>query len=141
MNPDILKEAGIITIQPDMKRNYRTTFFEEKSMKKKAFWAIIFFLTLFLPVLSSGAEDKCLKGDCLNGKGVMEYADGKQYSGEFLGGIRQGQGTYIFPNGEKYTGGFDKGEPNGKARPEWSERCRSPTIALAVKHQAVGKDV
>jgi len=82
-------------------------------MMRKISCMIVFSLIFLLPSLSSGAEDKCIKGNCLNGKGVMEYSDGKQYSGEFLEGIRQGQGKYVFPNGEEYIGGFDKGEPNG----------------------------
>ena len=64
---------------------------------KRIITCMLVFLTCLLPGLSFGAEGKCTKGDCDTGKGVMEYPNGEQYSGEFQEGIMQGKGTYPKP--------------------------------------------
>ena len=67
-----------------------------------------------LPVLSFGAEGKCITGDCVNGKGVVEYPDGAQYSGEFKEGNRHGSGALVSENGKRYEGGWTNDLQNGQ---------------------------
>ncbi len=52
------------------------------------------------------AAISCLSGDCRNGQGVAEYADGSRYEGKFVDGRRSGHGTLDLKNGTRYTGGF-----------------------------------
>ncbi|MFC1844508.1 hypothetical protein ACFLZ5_06915, partial [Thermodesulfobacteriota bacterium] len=89
-------------------------------MIKKSTCRIIFFLICLLPCLSSGAEDKCIKGDCLNGKGVMEYhGQGKitfptgEYVGEFKNGMRNGKGKLVLADGEVYEGNWKNDRKHG----------------------------
>ena len=48
----------------------------------------------------------CIKGDCKNNKGIMSYADGSKYVGEFKDSYMSGRGTMIYADGSKYVGGF-----------------------------------
>ena len=51
-----------------------------------------------------------LIGGCLtipqNGPGMLKFADGGSYVGEFKDGKYNGQGTYTFANGSKYVGEY-----------------------------------
>lgn len=42
----------------------------------------------------------------MHGEGVMTYADGSSYEGEFINGKMEGNGTKNFVNGDAYTGKF-----------------------------------
>lgn len=90
---------------------------------------------LILLPLVAGA-DRCVEGDCVNGRGVMEYATGHTYTGEFKNGMREGEGamtlpggrtlkgrfqyntifdgTYTYPDGKVYTGQWELRERNGR---------------------------
>jgi len=46
---------------------------------------------------------KCIKGNCINGQGVMQI-EGNKYIGEFKDGTKDGQGTYFYSNGSQYIG-------------------------------------
>ena len=71
-------------------------------MKKLS--CILIFLFCLMPLLSFGAESKCLEGNCITGKGVKQYEEGDKYSGEFKEGKRSGHGTLISENGRRYEG-------------------------------------
>ncbi len=58
-------------------------------------------------------EDKCLLGNCLNGKGKRQYINCDIYEGSFVNGLREGNGTYIYSNGDGYTGSFKDDKYNG----------------------------
>lgn len=62
----------------------------------------LFFLLLspFLSVLHA----QCVSGNCVNGNGVMIYASGARYIGEFKSGLRDGFGTCFYPDGGNYKG-------------------------------------
>ncbi len=78
----------------------------------------------------------CQEGDCLNGYGKYQYANGNRYVGDFADGKphgngilycangnkylgtweeswRQGNGKYIFQEGHEYTGGFLRNKFHG----------------------------
>ena len=40
----------------------------------------------------------------MNGLGVMTWATGARYSGDFKNDMRNGYGLYIFENGNQYAG-------------------------------------
>ena len=61
-------------------------------------------------------NDKCMVGDCTNGNGVMEYAVGNKFEGDFKDGLPHGKGTFTFPKkGVSYQGEFKNGEYSGQS--------------------------
>ena len=92
-------------------------------------------VVLILIPLGALAEDRCVEGDCVNGRGTMVYSTGHKYTGEFKNGMRDGEGfmtlpggrtlkglfrnnsifegTYTYPNGEVFTGQWEFQERNG----------------------------
>jgi len=53
------------------------------------------------------SKPRCIRGNCVNGKGTQIYADGSKYIGQFKNGLSEGQGKLTFPNGEQYVGKFE----------------------------------
>lgn len=49
---------------------------------------------------------KCISGDCRNGKGAFVYANFDYYEGVFKNSLRNGQGLLELSDGRKYRGGF-----------------------------------
>jgi hypothetical protein len=58
--------------------------------------------------------DKCIEGDCVNGRGIYIYSDGSEYIGEFKDDLPNGQGTQIYPDGGRYIGEFKDGKKHGR---------------------------
>ena len=46
----------------------------------------------------------------MQGKGVLRYANGDVYEGEFHGNVPHGTGKYTYADGEVCDGQFEKGE-------------------------------
>ncbi|HNU91976.1 MAG TPA: hypothetical protein PKO25_08895 [Spirochaetota bacterium] len=75
-----------------------------------------------LPFLNhaQGSEAKksikptCISGDCKNGKGVLIYASGNRYEGDFKDGKFDGKGVIIFTNGARYEGDWKNDKRHGK---------------------------
>ena len=62
---------------------------------------IFTFLLVIVPFVSFGQD--CVTGDCINGYGVYDYADGKRYIGEFEQGKRNGEGVLQLADNSKYV--------------------------------------
>ena len=45
----------------------------------------------------------------MEGNGIINWADGKQFIGEFRNDLKHGKGTFIWPDGRKYFGTWDNG--------------------------------
>jgi len=56
---------------------------------------------------------QCLSGDCLNGNGVKDMADGSRYVGRFEHGLPSGYGSCHFSDGSKFVGDWALGRPHG----------------------------
>jgi hypothetical protein len=67
------------------------------------------------------ADGSTYKGDFFRGlrHGVGEYimagmaGRGRKYTGGWYNGVRCGEGTEVWPNGDRYVGEFDKGKSHG----------------------------
>ena len=59
-------------------------------------------------------QSGCIKGNCENGNGIIAYADGSKYEGQFKNGNIEGKGTWYYPNGDKYIGGFTNNYQHGE---------------------------
>ncbi len=55
---------------------------------------------------SGGRGRGCLKGDCINGRGVRVHRDRSNYEGPFVNGLRQGRGVQTWPDGRRYEGAW-----------------------------------
>lgn len=71
--------------------------------------------------LSDPWNDKCVSGNCVNGKGTMVYTIGDTYEGDFVNGKKAGHGTYTFKNGQVYVGQFSDNLRNGKGKFTFSD--------------------
>ena len=60
--------------------------------------------------------DRCVAGNCVNGKGTIVYTNGDAYDGDFVDGKAHGQGTYRTKAGVVYVGQFAKGAYSGKGK-------------------------
>ncbi len=115
------------------------------TMNRKVF--LVLLAALFLNICfttSTFGDEKCVEGDCENGKGTMTWTDGAKYVGEFKNNMKHGQGTltnakgdkyvgeykddmnhgqgtYTFANGGKYVGEFKDGKINGQGTYTWAE--------------------
>lgn len=45
----------------------------------------------------------------MHGYGIMSWPDGKQYMGQFVYGVKEGQGIHIWEDGKKYDGQWKNG--------------------------------
>jgi hypothetical protein len=85
------------------------------------------------------AVEGCISGDCINGKGSINYENGDKYEGDFINRLPNGQGKYtnndgaiyigsiigrafnghgtmVYPNGDIYTGNFIYGLRDGQGK-------------------------
>jgi len=52
----------------------------------------------------------------MHGKGTYKWADGGEYSGEYIDNIKEGFGVFKWSNGRIYEGPFLGGVPHGKGK-------------------------
>lgn len=50
----------------------------------------------------------------MHGYGVIEWADGRKYEGQYENDKKQGHGTFYWADGRKYVGGWKNGKQHGK---------------------------
>lgn len=75
-----------------------------------------FLLTTALAIDVTAQNGDCMFGQCDFGYGVMIYANGEKYVGEFDNKKRHGQGVYFLSNGDKYVGTWKNNEYSGEGR-------------------------
>lgn len=60
-----------------------------------------------------------MRNDMRDGKGIMKYANGRQYEGEWIQDNREGKGFERYPNRNTYFGQFKYGRAHGKGVYTW----------------------
>ena len=81
-----------------------------RSLKMKPILCtFLFMLGLNTPLYSQVGcvPAQTVSGDCVNGYGVVQYADGAKYEGFFKDGMRNGPGRYEKADGSYYIGGWE----------------------------------
>jgi len=66
------------------------------------------------PSLPTPGRAGCVQGDCRNGEGVYQWANGTQYIGEFKDGRQHGTGLLVMPSGSSYDGEWRAGKKHGQ---------------------------
>ena len=61
----------------------------------------------------TNTKSGCVQGDCLNGWGKWEFADGAYYDGFWENGKRHNYGLYMWAEGGKYIGNWDTDNMSG----------------------------
>ena len=74
---------------------------------------LLILITLILFPFSQSFGQTCTKGNCVDGKGVMQFETGDRYFGEFKNGKQNGNGTYMFKSGTKYIGEWKDNKQHG----------------------------
>lgn len=59
---------------------------------------------------------RCIQGTCTDGYGVMVFANGDKYAGDFVNGEAHGQGILYFANGSRYYGDWEHNFRQGKGK-------------------------
>jgi hypothetical protein len=105
----------------------RFVSYKQPGMQSIAISRLLFIIVFFIsisPLYGSDQEifdadswsksyQKCIAGNCLNGKGTMVLYSIQKYIGEFKEGRRHGQGTMRYPDGRVYKGEFKSGKRTG----------------------------
>ncbi|HRI00657.1 MAG TPA: caspase family protein [Saprospiraceae bacterium] len=69
------------------------------------------------PATESHVEENlpnCNQEYCESGRGILTYADGSKYVGEFVEGDPEGKGICYYANGDRYEGQWKNHAPNGE---------------------------
>jgi hypothetical protein len=72
-----------------------------------------FALPIMLAASAPHLSAQCLTGNCRNGSGTFQFANGDTYAGLWLNGQPNGKGTYTFRTKERYEGDFKGGKFDG----------------------------
>jgi tetratricopeptide (TPR) repeat protein len=78
----------------------------------------VFSILAILPfaIFAQTTANKCVSGDCVNGRGKMVYSNGNIYEGDFVNGKAEGHGTSNFADRATYTGQYSKDLFHGKGK-------------------------
>jgi hypothetical protein len=76
------------------------------------------------PGIMKFADGRVFEGEYIRGQmiqGKMTYQDGSVYSGSWVDGMRHGQGKCIFVDGSEYEGDFREGNFHGHGKMTWND--------------------
>lgn len=78
-----------------------------ENMSKK----VVFLLAWILLPGSAAWAGNCLEGNCQNGRGTFQWADGSKFSGHFASNDPDGEGLYTDPDGNEFHVTYQEGRP------------------------------
>ena len=67
-------------------------------MSKELFIGLVVFGSVSFSMIAGD----CVSGNCVNGQGIMNFANGDKYIGEFKTERKSGYGVYHFTNAHPY---------------------------------------
>nr|WP_294907998.1 caspase family protein [uncultured Lacibacter sp.] len=85
---------------------------------------LFLFTLILISGFSSSMAQTCLSGNCSNGFGKFQYANGDMYEGEFYDDKREGFGIYKWKSGEKFIGESLANQFNGFGVMEFRDGTR-----------------
>jgi len=83
---------------------------------------IIYVTLFFIGGLGLNANAQCVKGNCHNGSGTYQFANGDKYEGQWTAGKMNGKGKYEFANGDRYEGAFHTNKRDGSGVYIWKNK-------------------
>ena len=83
---------------------------------------IVLIALLFVGGLALNSNAQCVKGNCYNGKGTYQFANGDKYYGQWKEGKMHGTGKYEFANGDRYNGDFHDNKRDGTGIYVWKNK-------------------
>jgi hypothetical protein len=83
---------------------------------------IVLVISLFIVMFIPESNAQCLKGNCHNGKGTYQFANGDKYYGQWKEGKMTGNGKYEFANGDRYNGDFVENKRDGTGVYVWKNK-------------------
>ncbi len=75
--------------------------------------SLLFFLC---SIATFSWAQTCVRGNCKQGFGTLEFPNKNRYVGEFADGIMTGRGIYYFANGNKYIGYWSNNKKHGEGK-------------------------
>jgi hypothetical protein len=92
-----------------------------------------------LEYAGGGVYEGEFKQDQPNGTGVLKYPDGEVRQGTFVAGQLSGTGSILYANQTRYQGALRAGEPNGQGRMEFTDGQFYEGAFVSGKYQGKGK--
>jgi len=80
----------------------------------------LFLITTLCLFSSVSWSQECVEGDCQDGSGVYEWADGSRYISQFKNGTPYGEAKIIMANGDEYIGRWKNNRRNGQGTFTWA---------------------
>ena len=71
----------------------------------------------------------------ISGQGMMRFANGEVYEGEFRGGMKDGLGRLQTRDGSVYAGDFKADLYHGRARLEWANGGKFRHLRTLISHR------
>ena len=65
-------------------------------------------------IFPNNSRGKCVSGNCITRKGILELDDGSSYEGDFVNCSRHGTGMFTLASGSRYEGNFKNGKRDGQ---------------------------
>lgn len=92
-----------------------------------------------LEYAGGGVYEGEFKRDQPEGEGILKFPDGEERRGTFVAGQLHGKGSILYANQTRYEGQLRAGEPSGQGRMEFSDGQLYEGAFVSGKYQGKGK--
>ena len=151
LDQGIDEKAEIMAMQDDLQK------------WEKEYKSLVIANTPPTPAPYEDGHGECIDGDCEDGEGVYEWANGGHFEGTFVNGSKNGHGWFEQEESGRFTGMWKNGKPDGPGEfiakdNQWNytgnyengfmegkgvytfERCRWSMIEKIREHYCTNKD-